>query len=103
MRKRVGWVLVVVGGLIVASGVLFVFGSILVWLKEGTASPLGINQFWGGGDLQTEWVGLNKLADKFRDIPMGGVIAFGGLAVVWLGIGCLEWAEKSEAKRYSRY
>ncbi|MBR0938218.1 hypothetical protein JQ586_33205 [Bradyrhizobium jicamae] len=57
--KAIGWLTVLTGFLAGVVGPIVLF-------RNGTWEPRGINAFWGG-DLQSEWIGVNKLANFVRD------------------------------------
>ncbi|MBR0932903.1 hypothetical protein [Bradyrhizobium jicamae] len=85
--KAIGWLTVLTGFLGGAVG-------LIVLSKDGAWEPLGINALWGGGDLQSEWIGVNKLANIVGDFPIGIVILLASIGVVQLGIMVVERADR---------
>ncbi|MBR0801807.1 hypothetical protein JQ615_41475 [Bradyrhizobium jicamae] len=85
--KAIGWLTVLTGFLGGAVG-------LIVFFRHGTWKPLGINALWGGGDLQSEWIGVNKLANILGDFPIGIVILLASIVVVNLGIMVVERADR---------
>lgn len=98
--KTLGWLTVVAGWLVALLGAFVLVVTVIIWFKAGTWSPLGLNALWGGGDLSTAWVGLDKLAKTFHDFPIGMLIALAGIGIVHLGIRLVERADRIETQQW---
>ncbi|UFX46121.1 hypothetical protein HAP47_0005265 [Bradyrhizobium sp. 41S5] len=98
--KTIGWLTVIAGLLIGLLGLFVLVVTVIIWFKFGTWSPLGLNALWGGGDLSTDWVGLDRLAKMFHNFPIGMLIFFAGLGIVHLGISLVERADWIATKEW---
>lgn len=93
--KTLGWLTVLGGGLIAIVGVFVLVVHGVVWLKTGDVGLLGIGAFfWGRDELHTGWLGVDRLANYYRDFPMGMLVTLGGIGVMLLGTKIVDRSEK---------
>ncbi|BAL73732.1 hypothetical protein S23_05110 [Bradyrhizobium cosmicum] len=84
--KGLGWLFVLSGVLIGIIGIVVLAVHVLLWLRTGDGSPLGIGAlFWGEGELHTGWLGLDHLANYYRGFPVGMLITLFGTGIAVVG------------------
>ena len=84
LKRRLGRLLQLAGGLGVLGAVLVLGVQIVTWLKSGQWPPIPLGvavvAIWGGLPI-TDWQGAQRLIDLALKLPLALVLLLSGLAV----------------------
>ena len=77
--KTLGRIVFATGAVIFSLGCLALGVQVVLWARTLLV----------GDEMNTDWVGLNRIAHYFNDLPIGVVLALAGYGITRVGISLL--------------